>query len=126
ELSLREASELEPRRSDIAVALARRRLERSADEEALEALEPHRGDFAADGIASLVGLKRAGVAPEAFEALERGDREAALDGLLDAIPGADEQTREDLRRAIIGILSDGDQADATAREYRRRLATALY
>ena len=32
------------------------------------------------------------------------------DGLLDAIPEADEQTREDLRRAIIGILSDGDQA----------------
>ena len=126
ELSLREASELEPQRSDIAVALARRRLERGADEDALEALEPHRGDFAADGIASLVQLKRSGVASDAFEALERGDREAALDGLLDAIPEADEQTREDLRRAIIGLLSDGDQADPAAREYRRRLATALY
>ena len=126
ELSLREASELEPGRSDIAVALARRRLERGADEEALEALEPHRGDFAADGIASLVHLKQSGVAPDALEALERRDHEAALDGLLDAIPDADEQTREDLRRAIIGILSDGDQADPAAREYRRRLATALY
>ncbi len=126
ELSLREASELEPRRADIAVALARRRLERGADEEALEALEPHGGDFAADGVASLIELKRAGVAPSAFEALERGDREAALDGLLEAIGEAGEQTREDLRRAIIGILSDGDQADPTAREYRRRLATALY
>jgi putative thioredoxin len=63
ELSLREASELEPRRSDIAVALAQKRLERGADEEALEAVEPHRGDFAADGIASLVRLKRSGIAP---------------------------------------------------------------
>jgi putative thioredoxin len=126
ELSLREASELEPRRSDIAIALARARLERGADDEALEAVEPHRGDFAADGIASLIQLKQAGVAPEAFQALERGDREAALDGLLDAIADADEQTREDLRQAIIGILSERDQADPAAREYRRRLATALY
>jgi putative thioredoxin len=126
ELSLREASELEPRRSDIAVALARTRLERGADDEALEALEPHRGDFAADGIASLIELKQAEVAPAAFEALDRGDREAALDALLEAIGDADERTREDLRRAVIGILSDGDQADPTAREYRRRLAAALY
>ncbi len=126
ELSLREASELEPRRSDIAVALARKRLERGADDEALEALEPHRGDFAADGIASLIELKQAEVAPAAFEALDRGDREAALDALLEAIGDGDEQTREDIRRAVIGILSDGDQADPTAREYRRRLATALY
>ncbi|HEY1356111.1 MAG TPA: thioredoxin [Solirubrobacterales bacterium] len=126
ELSLREASELEPRRSDIAVALARRRLERGADDEALEAVEPHRGEFAADGIASLIQLKRAGVAPEAFEALERGDRDAALDGLLEAIPDAGEETREELRQAIIGILSEGDQADPAAREYRRRLASALY
>jgi len=126
ELSLREASELEPRRADIAVALARARLERGADEEALEAVEPHGGDFAADGIASLIHLKKSGLAPDAFEALERGDREAALEGLLDAIGEADEQTREDLRRAVIGILSEGDQADPAAREYRRRLATALY
>jgi putative thioredoxin len=126
ELSLREASELEPQRSDIAVALARARLERGADDEALEAIEPHRGDFAADGIASLIQLKQSDVAPEAFEALARGDREAALDGLLDAIADADEQTREQLRQAIIGILSERDQADPAAREYRRRLATALY
>jgi putative thioredoxin len=126
ELSLREASELEPRRADIAVALARKRLERGADQEALEALDPHRGDFAADGIVSLIGLKQAGVAPAAYDALGRGDREEALDGLLEAIGDADEERREDLRRAIIGILSEGDQADPTAREYRRRLATALY
>ena len=126
ELSLREASELEPQRSDIAVALARARLERGADDEALEAIEPHRGVFAADGIASLIQLKQSGVAPEAFDALARGDREAALDGLLDAIADADEQTREQLRQAIIGILSERDQADPAAREYRRRLATALY
>ena len=56
--------------------------------------------------------------------LDRGDREEALDALLDEIYAADGETREDLRRAIVAILSEGDQAPA--REYRRRLAAALY
>ena len=126
ELSPREASELEPRRADIAVALARARLERGAEDEALAAVEPHRGDFGADGIAARVRLAKAGVADDAFEALDRGERDAALESLLEAIGDAEGETREDLRRAAIGILSEGDQADPTAREYRRRLATALY
>lgn len=126
ELSLREASEIEPGRADIAVALARRRLERGAEDEALEAVEGHEGDFAAEGIAARVRLTKAGIGVEAFETLDRGHREAALDLLLEELPSADEETREDLRRAIVGILSDGDQSDPTAREYRRRLATALY
>ena len=126
ELSLREASELEPRRSDIAVALARRRFERGADDEALEALEPHRGDFAADGIASLIELKQAGSPRPRSRRSSAATARPRSTRLLEAIADADEQTREDLRRAVIGILSDGDQADPTAREYRRRLATALY
>jgi putative thioredoxin len=126
ELSLREASRLEPRRADIAVALARRRLERGAEEEALEAVQGHDGDFGAEGIAARVRLRGAGVGTEAFAALDRGDREAALDALLDEIPNAGEETREDLRRAIVGILSEADPGDPTARQYRKRLATALY
>src|SRR4051812_46280821 len=69
ELSLREASELEPRRPDIAVALARKRLERGAEDDALAAVEGHEDDFAAEGIAARIGLTKAGVAIEAFEAL---------------------------------------------------------
>jgi putative thioredoxin len=126
ELSLREASELEPRRADIAVALARRRLERGAEDEALEAVEPHAGDFAAEGIAARVRLSKMGVGAEAFAALERGDRETTLRLLLEEIPEADEEAREELRRAIVGVLSEMDPADATAREYRRRLSAALY
>jgi putative thioredoxin len=126
ELSLREAAELEPRRADIAVALARARLERGAEDEALEAVEAHEGDFAAQGIVARVGLGRQGVGEEAFATLDRGHREAALDALLGELEGADEDTREDLRRAIVGILSEMDPADPTAREYRRRLAASLY
>jgi putative thioredoxin len=134
ELSLREASELEPRRADIAVALGRARLERGALDEALEAVKPHEGDFAAAGIAARVRLAKVGVGTEAFAALDGtgagsglgANHKAALDALLGEMPSADEETREDLRRAIIGILSEADPADPTAREYRKRLAALLY
>ncbi|HET9163698.1 MAG TPA: tetratricopeptide repeat protein [Solirubrobacterales bacterium] len=126
ELSLREAAELEPRRADIAVALAKARLERGAEEEALDAVEPFEGDFGAAGIAARVRLGRQGVGGEAFATLDRGHREAALDALLEEMAGADEETREDLRRAIVGVLDELDPADPTAREYRKRLAAVLY
>jgi len=133
ELSLREASELDPRRADIAVALARVRLERGAEDDALAAVEGHAGDFAAEGIAARIGLAREGVATDAFEALDRGERFAALDALLVALTGGAngvgedewEARREQLRRAAVGILSELDPGDPEAIRYRR-LATALY
>src|ERR1700709_2000815 len=79
ELSLREAAELEPRRADIAVALARKRLERDAEDEALEAVKGHQGDFAAEGIAARIALTKADVGTEAFKALDRGERDVALE-----------------------------------------------
>jgi putative thioredoxin len=125
ELSLREAAELEPRRADIAVRLGRARLERGAEEEALAAVEPHAGDFAAEGIAARIRLSRLGIGNDAFAALDRGEREAALDALLAEIPGAEGDTRDDLRRAIVGILTELDPTDPAAREHRRKLAAAL-
>jgi putative thioredoxin len=125
ELSLREAAELEPRRADLAVALARARLARGAEDEALEAVEGHDADFAAAGIAARIRLAKAGVAREAFAALDRGEREAALDSLIVELGRSENANREDLRRAIVGILSDLDPADPAARGYRRQLAAAL-
>jgi putative thioredoxin len=125
ELSLREAVELEPARAEIAVALARARLERGAEAEALEAVESHENDFAAAGIAARVRLVEAGVGADAFAALDRGEREEALDQLLEILDGADDSTRDDLRRAIVGILSDLDPADPAGRIYRRKLSAAL-
>jgi putative thioredoxin len=144
ELSLREAAELEPRRADIAVALAMARLERGAEDEALEAVEEHDGDFAAAGIAARVRLAKAGIATDAFAALDRGEREPALNALIEALAevpanprdlastsgnGAvalsPEEQRDLLRRVIVGALSDHDPTDPTARAYRRRLANAL-
>jgi putative thioredoxin len=139
ELSLREASELEPRRADIAVALAKARLARGAEAEALEAVENFPEDFGAAGIAARVKLAQAGIATDAWSSLDEGDRTAALDALLDALaangngatPGDGEgaldpnERRDLIRRAIIGVLSDLDPADPTARDYRRKLSAAL-
>ena len=124
ELSLREAAELEPGRADIAVALAKARLERGAEAEALEAVANHDGDFAAAGIAARIRLVEAGVGTEAFAAFDRGERGEALDSLLAEFAAADADTREQLRRAVVGILSE-DASSPEARAYRRRLATAL-
>jgi putative thioredoxin len=126
ELSLREAAEKEPRRADVAVALARRRLERGALDEALAAVEGHPGDFAAEGIASRVRLQRRGVGEDAFRSLDAGDRDAALDALLAEVESAvDDELRDELRRAIVGILSELEPGDAEARAARRRLSAAL-
>ena len=146
ELSLREASELEPGRADIAVALAKARLARGAEDEALEAVADHEGDFGAAGIAARVRLLRAGLGGDAFAALDRGERDAALESLLGTLGGLPrngdvagagpegggpdgglevEEARDLLRRAIVGILDESDPADPTSRLYRRKLAAAL-
>ena len=129
EESLRRALELEPSRPDAAVALARILLERGEGEEALTLIERLEGDFAAQGLAArvrLLGGDPPAEVREAFEALDRGDRDAALDALLAALAAGEDGLREDLRRAIVGILAELPPSDPAAKEYRRRLSTALY
>jgi putative thioredoxin len=137
ELSLREAAELEPGRADVAVALAKARLARGAEDEALDAIAAHEDDFAAAGVAARVRLTGAGVATDAFAALDRGDRDEALEGLIgtlgelsrngDAASGELDavEARDLLRRAVVGILDEADPADPASRTYRRKLAAAL-
>jgi putative thioredoxin len=135
ELSLREAAVLEPNRADIAVALGKARLARGAEDEAFDAVAGHEADFAAAGIAARIHLSDFGIAVDAFAALDRGDREVALDGLIEELSKTSRsngsadldsaELRDLLRRAIIGILTEVDPADPTARAYRRKLATAL-
>jgi putative thioredoxin len=137
ELSLREAAELEPGRADLAVALAKARLARGAEDEALDAIAAHEGDFGAAGVAARVRLAQAGLAADAFAALDRGERDEALEALIqtlselsrngDAASGDLDATeaRDLLRRAVVGILAEADPADPASRTYRRKLAAVL-
>ena len=91
-------------------------------------VEPFAGDFGAEGLAARIRLQQ-GEDPavqEAFAAIDSGAVEAGLDKLLEALGASADGTREDLRRAIVGVLDELGAEDPRAREYRRRLATALY
>src|SRR3954451_14327447 len=126
EASLRKALELEPARRDAKVALAQIAFERGDRDEALALVTGIDGDFAAEGLAARIRLEEADAAyAEAFKLMDAGSREQALDALIAAIPTAD-GLKDDVRRAVVGILSTYEQGDATAREYRLKLSSALY
>jgi putative thioredoxin len=128
--SLRRALELEPARADAAVSLARILLDRGLPDEASEVLSNAPGSFAADGLAARIALEQREAGPEldltpAFAALDAGQLKTGLDRLLEALPSAD-GAREDIRRVVVGVLDELGVEDPLAREYRRRLASALY
>ncbi|HEV2820838.1 MAG TPA: tetratricopeptide repeat protein [Solirubrobacteraceae bacterium] len=126
EASLRRALELEPNRSDAALALARLEHGRGEHEQALATLVNARG-FAAEGLAARIRLEQAGVPrlDDAFRALDAGEHERAIDTLLEALPESDGH-RDDVRRVVVGVLDDLGVEHPLARDARRRLAAALY
>jgi putative thioredoxin len=128
EESLRRAVELEPARADAAVPLARILHSRGDRDGALALLREVPGSFAADALAARIELEGAGPAPgisQAFEALDAGQIKRALELLIEGLPSAD-GARDDIRRVVVGILDELGVEDPLAREFRRRLASALY
>lgn len=131
EASLRRALELDPARTDAAVRLARMLHARGERDAALELVAPITGDFGAEGLAARIRLEQAspervgaGVS-DALAALDAGEHERALERLVEAVSDAD-GAKEDLRRVIVGVLDELGVQHPLAREYRRRLASALY
>jgi putative thioredoxin len=128
EESLRRAVELEPSRADAAVPLARILHARGDSDGALALLREVPASFAGSGLAARIELERADPAPElsqAFAALDAGENERALELLIGRLPSAD-GTRDDIRRVVVGILDELGVDDPLARDFRRRLAAALY
>jgi putative thioredoxin len=124
--SLRKALELEPTRRDARVKLAQLLFDRGDRDAALEFVGDLEGDFSAEGLAARIRLEQEDEAyAKAFELLDGGKREEALDALIAAIPTAD-GSKDDIRRAVVGILSTYEQGDPTARSYRMKLSSALY
>ena len=131
EQSLRRALELEPGRADAAAALGRLLLERGDAQGALDVAETARDDFRAEGVAARARLTLSGPdgpveLHEGLEALSRGDDEAALELLATALENADDETRDLIRRVMVGRFAELGTGHDLSRRYRRRLATALY
>jgi putative thioredoxin len=128
--SLRRALEMEPGRADAAVSLAHTLMDRGDYDEAGKVLEGVSGDFAAEGLSALVNLKRQdpdGPLGEAADALLKGDTEAGLRGLMTALEQADDgELKDRIRKAMVGVFTELGSDDPLTREYRRKLAAALY
>jgi putative thioredoxin len=134
EESLRRALELEPGRADAATTLGRTLLERGDVQEALDVLEQVKGDFAAEGLASQARLRLSqdlpdGTLTEGLDALASRDYERALERLmtaLESMDGEDSERRDQIRRVIVGTFNVLGNDHPLSREYRRKLAAALY
>ena len=127
EESLRRALELQPGRPDASVRLARLLLERGERDEALTVVEGAPGDFQAEGLAARIRLEQRGEPDlrDAWQALDAGDPETAIDVLIAALPSAD-GAKDDIRQAVVAVLDELGVEHPLARDARRRLAAALY
>ncbi|HEX6130711.1 MAG TPA: tetratricopeptide repeat protein [Actinomycetota bacterium] len=127
EASLRRAIELQPGRPDASVRLAKLLLARGERDDALGILENVRGDFQAEGLAARIRLEERGEPDlaDAWQALDAGNHEKAIDVLLEALPNAD-GAKDDIRQAVVAVLDELGVDHPLARDARRRLAAALY
>jgi putative thioredoxin len=130
ESSLREAIELDPARADVRVQLARILLADGRGDEALTILKPVEHDREADG---LLARSELALDPEAppiarlgLEALARSEHEAGLRALLEAIAETSGETRDRIRRVMIGTFAELGDTDPLAIAIRKRLAASLY
>ena len=130
EQSLREAIELDPTRADVRVQLARILLGDGREAEALELLKPVQHDREADGLLARSELAADPDAPPVarlgLEALAREEYEAGLRALLDAIAETNGDTRDRIRRTMIGTFAELGDVDPLATAIRKRLAASLY
>jgi putative thioredoxin len=130
EQSLREAIELDPTRSDVRIQLARILLADGREDDALELLRPVAHDREADGLLARSELAADPDAPAVarlgLEALARGEYEAGLRALLEAVTEASGDTRDRIRRVMIGTFAELGDTDPLAAAIRKRLAASLY
>jgi putative thioredoxin len=130
EEALRRAVELEPRRADARVALARLLAARGDVDEVETLLRPVAHDREAAGLLARAELAADPAAPAAvgpaLEALARGEHEAALAALLQAVVETAGETRDRIRRVMVGAFGELGDTDPVAADYRRRLARALF
>jgi putative thioredoxin len=132
EKSLRQALAIDPEHRDAAAYLGKILLARGDTGEALELLEPLRGDFRAEGLAARARLSQENgdrldeLLARGFDAWDSEDYESALEALQEAIAATDDPERRDLiRRAMVGIFAELGADHELARVHRRRLAAAL-
>ncbi|MDP9255428.1 MAG: tetratricopeptide repeat protein, partial [Actinomycetota bacterium] len=93
-------------------------------------LRPVAHDREADGLLARSELAADPDAPAVarlgLEALARGEQEAGLRALLEAVSEATGETRDRIRRVMIGTFAELGDVDPLAAAIRKRLAASLY
>jgi putative thioredoxin len=126
EQALRRALELDPGHAEAARELGRLLIARGDTDEAREVLERVDHDFVAAGLLARLELSGEGAELDpVWEAWDAGDHERALERLQEALPAADADRRDLIRRAMVAIFTELGADHPLAREHRRRLAAAL-
>ncbi len=74
----------------------------------------------------LAHLRESGAEPAVLAALDAGDHERALQLLLDELPGATPDRREEIRRLMLALFEELGPEHPLTLAYRRRLASALF
>jgi putative thioredoxin len=123
EQSLRRALDVDPGHDSARRELGRLLLARGDVEEARELLSGPSNDFVLQGLAARAELADDPELGPAFEAWDRGDHAAALEGLQRAL--ADPQRRDLIRQVMVALFTELGVDDPLARDYRRRLSAAL-
>jgi putative thioredoxin len=78
-------------------------------------------------IGSPIEAMTIGIAVVAFlAAIAAGDPERGLQLLLDGVRGSSGESRDALRKVMVGVFADLGQDHPLALRYRRELASALY
>jgi len=129
EESLRRALEVDPGHADAAAALGRMLLDRGDSSGALEVLDGVTGDCVAEGLGARARLLEGGAEGDiaaGLRALSEGDAPTGLERLAAALETADPDARDEIRKVMVGVFSELGADHPLARDYRRRLAAALY
>ena len=86
----------------------------------------------ADGLAARAKLILSGAADDlpdlraGLDALAAGGQEQGLERLEAALGVAQDETRDLIRQAMVGVFAELGNDHPLSREYRRKLASALY
>ena len=129
EAGFREALALDPSNAGAAAGLARLLLDRGEVDEARALLASIAADEAVRRLQAEVDLREAGGEPGELAAAARvalsGDHRQALEQLL-AMVGGDHGRGDEARRLMLGVFDLLGDDDPLTREFRGRLATALF
>ena len=124
---LRAAAEADPSNAEAVIALSRLLLARGENAEVRSLTEPlAQTDFIVAGLNAMAALAEGDdTAGTAFVSWDEGNREDAIEALLDQVAGSNPDRKDLIRRVLVGWFTELGPESDLARTSRRRLSALL-